>query len=171
MKSEIELAVNVLIGKPMWKSTRAADMASFQFGGRRTVQTFRGDTKEVGDFALHVQCAWRITMQEEIIVGSRDLYYPADFHGEDQDIPDDFDWDRDPNRRDKLLASLFMNNKREFVVQEIEVGIAGSLNITLSDSLSFGIFPDDSLSREHWRLFRPANDEPHFVVTGRGIEA
>ncbi|MBZ5671658.1 MAG: hypothetical protein LAO04_18265 [Acidobacteriia bacterium] len=170
MKAQIAAATAVLLGKPLWTCRRAGDMATFQFGERKKALDFYARPSEVGEYALHVQCAWRITCGDELVVGSRDLYYPADYHDTREDLPPEFDWDRDPNRRDKLLDSLFGNGTREFVVQRIEAGAAGSLHIALSDGYSLDVFPYDSLGGEHWRLFIPGKDEPHFVVTGRGIE-
>jgi hypothetical protein len=91
--------------------------------------------KEVGKYALHVQCAWRIASQEQVIVGSSDLYYPADYR-EGEDVPATFDYERDSNRRDKRLALLFQNGAKEFTVRNVLVGAAGALHISLSDGLS-----------------------------------
>ncbi|HLB87418.1 MAG TPA: hypothetical protein VJK29_07175, partial [Terriglobales bacterium] len=107
-------------------------MATFQFGGRIKGVDYYGRPSQVGDYALHVQCAWRITRGDEIVVGSGDLYYPAEYQNEHEEFPADFDWRKHPNRRDKLLRLLFENDVREFIVQRIEVGIAGNLRIELS---------------------------------------
>lgn len=170
VKARIESATAVLIGRTLWAGRRAADMATFQFGARKKVSDFFGRPSEVGEYALHVQCAWRITRDDQVVVGSRDLYYPADYHDVSEDLPSEFDWDRDPNRRDKLLGTLFGNGTRELVVQDVEVGAAGNLRIVLSDEYSLEVFPNDSLNHEHWRLFRPGVEEPHFVVIGNSIE-
>lgn len=154
----------------MWRCTRAADLASFQFGARSKVRDFRGATREIGEFALHVQCAWRIVREDRVIVGSRDLYYPADYSGEEE-IPPGFDWDRDLNLRDKRVQLLFGDGPVEFTVLKTEAGAAGSLSIALRGNLFLDIFPYDSLPHEHWRLFDPRTDTPHFVVTGSGIES
>jgi len=170
MREEIERATAVLIGKPLWGCGRAANLATFAFGERIKTVDFFGKPTEVGEYALHVQCAWHIGRGEEVIVGSRDIYYPADYQSEDEEIPPDFDWDKHPNRRDRLLRSLFEDGARSFTVQRVEVRLAGSLRLSLSDGFYLDVFPDDSLGREHWRLFMPRTEERHFVVTGRGIE-
>ena len=166
MKAEIEKATAVLVGKPLWTCRRAGDMATFQFGSRVKTLDLKGDPAEVGEYALHVQCAWRIARGDRVAVASRDLYYPADC-GEDEDVPPEFDWDHNPNRRDRLIGVLFENGRREFLVEGVEAGLAGSLHVALSDSLSLDVFPDDSFDGEHWRLFRPDKHARHFVVTGR----
>jgi hypothetical protein len=167
MKTEIERATLSLNGKALWRCLRAADMAMFDFGKRRASLDFWGNPREVGDLALHVQCAWRITQDDRVLVGSNDLYYPADYDENNARSPE-FDWERDPNRRDKLLASMFENGTKEFLVQKVEVGLAGSLHIALSGNLFLEVFPNDSLTGEHWRLFEP-DKKGHFVVTGSGI--
>ena len=170
MTAQIEGAVAVLCGRALWACRRAADMATFQFGERRNTTDYFGRPSTGGEYALHVQCPWRIIRDDEIVVGSADLYYPEELQNDGKEVPADFDWYRSPNRRDKLLRSLFEDGKRSFVVQKVEAGIQGSLRILLSDDLSLEVLPVDSLSHERWRLFRPGTDEPHLVVTGRGVE-
>jgi hypothetical protein len=168
MKKQVRRALDVLIGQPLWSSGRAADLEWFQFGQRKAVNGARGDTKEVGQYALHVQCAWRIRHGDQVVIGSRDLYYPP----EESDAPmEDFDWDvQGANRRDKRIAALFQNDTRHFLVREVEVGEAGAFTIILNDEYALDVFPDDSFRDEHWRIFKPSAEEPHFVVTGKGLE-
>jgi len=167
MKEQIQRALEVLKGKPLWSSGRAADLEWFQFGQRRRVTT-RGQTKEVGEYALHVQCAWRITHADEVVVGYRDLYYPAEATDE---VPEDFNWDiLGANRRDKKIAALFENETRQFLVRLVDVGEAGSFKIFLESDYALEVFPDDSLPDEYWRIFKPCAEGPHFVLTGKGVE-
>ena len=63
-----------LIGKAMWTCRRASDMAMFHVGSRRHVRTFKGEPAEIGEYALHVQCPWRIVRNDSIVVASGDLY-------------------------------------------------------------------------------------------------
>jgi hypothetical protein len=51
-------------------------------------------------------------------------------------------------------------------VKQILVGDAGSFTIVLDDEYAH-VFPDDSLSDEHWRIFQPSYELPHFVLTGK----
>ena len=106
MRERILEALGPLVGKPLWASGRAADMQTFQFGARRPRTNRRGEPVEVGEWALHVQCAWHISGPEGVVVGSRDLYYPP---GDDPyDEPPDFDWDRPgANRRDERADRFF----------------------------------------------------------------
>jgi len=166
MHERVQEALQVLIGKPLWSSGRAADLEWSQFGQRKTIQGVRGDTKEVGEYALHVQCAWRMRHSDQVVVASRDLYYPAT----ETDGPvQDFDWDvQGANRRDRLIAELFQNETRQFSVQEVTVGNAGAFTILFRDAYALDVFPDDSLRDEHWRIFKPYAGESHFVLRGSG---
>jgi len=167
VKTRIAGSIAALIGKALWKCTRAADLASFHFGGPVKVRDFFGNDREVGEYALHVQCAWRITRNDHVVVGSRDLYYSSNL--DEEESPENFDWDHGRNRRDVLLDKLFEGSPG-FTVQSLEVGRGGGVNILLDAGLSLELFPDDSLSDEHWRLLRPATEEPHFVVSGKGVQ-
>lgn len=160
MREQIEKAVSVLIGKHLWGCSRAADLASFAFREPHRVSN--------GEYGLHVQCAWQIARGERVLVGSADVYYPAD--AVDGEPSEEFDWDKGPNRRDKMLYELFEGGKHRYAVLAVKAGAAGKLVVELSEGLSLEILPDDSLPHEHWRLFQPHRETPHFVVTGNGIE-
>ena len=56
-------------------------------------------------------------------------------------------------------------------MKRILVGKAGSFTIVLDGELALDVFPDDSLSDEHWRMFEPSSKVSHFVVTGNGLKA
>lgn len=170
MRLEIESATKCLIGKGLWGFSRAANLATFQIGNRQTLPSRKGGTRVVGEYALHIDCAWNITREDQIVMASQDLYYPAGHEDPRQSIPEEFDWERDPNRLDELSRALFQDDAREFVVKGIEVGAAGSLSLELSDGYRLEVFPDNSSSYEFWRLFKPGVDESHFVVTNRGVE-
>jgi hypothetical protein len=40
----------------------------------------------------------------------------------------------------------------------------------LGDGFALDVMPDESTSGDHWRLFVPRSDQPHFIVTGDSIE-
>src|SRR5215469_12834765 len=130
MKEEIQRSLEPLIGIPLWSSGRAADLEWFHFGQRRTV-TARDRTKEVGEYALHIQCAWRIRHGDRVVIGSRDLYYPRE---ESVDPVEDFDWDvQGANRRDKRIAELFQNETRQLMVRDVQVREAGAFTISFDN--------------------------------------
>jgi hypothetical protein len=161
MRQEIEAALQVLIGMPVLSVGRAADLHWFQFGTQHIVANSRGGTKAVGDYALHVQCAWRIRTNSKIIAASRDRYVPA--NGIEVD---DFDWDSPGNNLCDHRIATWLKEIAEalptvIMVSSDEVGIL------------IEVFPDTSLVDEyyeHWRLFQPASETTHFVVSNSGLD-
>lgn len=167
MRDAIQRAAEALVGKPVWKCTRAADMACFQFGAHRQVTNSRGETVEVGEYALHLQCPWRITKGDQVVIAALDVYKPREDNQADDSS--DFDWDHEENLLEERAKSIFGNGMREYVVQRVEAGNGGALTMVLQGGLWFEIVPSDSTKGEHWRLFQPRTDNEHFVVTGGGI--
>jgi hypothetical protein len=162
MRYEIEKKLEVLVGSVLYQSSRAADLAVFHFGDRRI-----NGSRYITEYSLHVQCPWCITRDDRVIVGSSDLYYPA---GNMQVNSSEFDWDRNPNRRDELIRDLFGSDGQEFLIDKIEVASAGDFNISMDNSsLVLKVLPDSSMNEEYWRFFKRNSEEPHFVVTANGI--
>lgn len=159
--SEVERALQPLAGKRLWRCTRAASMACFDLGASRKVKAFVGGAKDVGEFALHVQCPWRITHEDRIVVASEDVYYPAGHRSGDQ-LPAEFDWEHVSNLRDKRLSELFERNE-SLIVEQMQVGSAGAVSICLSGGFVMEIFPVDA-NVESWRLFEPGENKRHFVA-------
>jgi hypothetical protein len=169
MTRQVQDPLAMLVGKALWGCGRAADMATFQFGLRVKRKDSLNRPSEVGEYALHIQCAWHIRRGERVLVGSRDLYFPDALTDLNQGIPPDFDWDRHPNRRERQLRSLFEDGRREFAVNSVELRPDGRLRIDLDQQLSLEAFPDNSLPNEHWRLFSPTTNGDHVIMTGIGI--
>jgi hypothetical protein len=78
MKAEVGAALMPLLGLPIWSTGRAGDLVWFQIGERRTVPSSDGSPREVGTYAIHVSCPWRLINQDRLLVGSGDLLTPAD---------------------------------------------------------------------------------------------
>lgn len=164
--------ISMLIGKPLWRCTRTADTACFHFGNRHQRKTFRGDDCEVGDFALHIQCSWRIIRGDEILVGKEDLYEPDPAASNPV-----FDWKK-ANLQDARVRKLFADNQRQFTVVGTALRSGGELDILFDDELRLEVFPNSSLQTrdmEHWRLFSPSEPSesnsktPHLVFSGAGL--
>jgi hypothetical protein len=164
--SDIQRRLSALVGLPLWALGRAADLAWFEFGDRRTVLSHLGKEKLVGDYALHIQCPWRITRDDKIITGRGDIFCTPE--ESEEPIPADFDWQKG-NRFDRIIAALFDHQPRQFTVQGVQAGGVGSLVIELEDGYKLEVFPHDSESGEHWRLFKPYSDDPHLAFSGAGL--
>jgi hypothetical protein len=174
--ARMEAALAPLVGLPLWKSHRAADLQVFQFGAKRTVTSNFGPRKgqgsEVGEYALHVQCSWRIRGPRGIVVASGDRYYRA---GPDPLLKDDEGSDSSSpiaTRCDERIYEWL--DARAYDVERVSVDAIGSIALSLSEDFALDVFPDNSLDGEygeHWRLLRPSDLTSHFVVGGDGIDA
>ena len=166
LSSDVLSQLHPLIGLQFTAAGRAADLEWFSFGEDRTVLIDDESTKIVSDYALHVQCAWRICDSSRIIVASRDRYYPPDPTTE---VEGDFDWDvSGGNLCDIRIRELMDSFNGQFPrVERITADNVGSLTVFLSSSIVIEVFPDNSYldeDSEHWRFFRPYIKQPHFVV-------
>jgi hypothetical protein len=167
MKDQIETNLRVLIGQPLVSVTRAANMQMFGFG--KWVDAIEGEARKVGEYALHLQCVWRVVSSNRIIVAQRDMYYPL---GDPETEPEHWMWDRQgANRcdeRTKRLITQYTNCP--LIVESIVADEIGGLSLLFSEGIKLEVFPDDSLPDEYWRFFKPGTEENHFVVSGEGVE-
>jgi len=169
MKKKIEEILGSLIGLPLTSIGRACDLEWLGFGDIIEVMDSRGNKKKVEEYALHIQCAWRLTGAKGIIVASQDRYYPRDgWEGNEED----FDWDvQGENRCDQLTKKyLEANEKNRLIVKSVKADRFGGFVLTLDNGDSLEAFPDDTTNLENWRFFKPYSGLSHFVVTSDGIE-
>jgi hypothetical protein len=165
MKEKINRTLEQLIGLELTRTTRAANMECLKFGQQLINDKVHG-LLNIGQFGIHLQCPWRITKGQEILIGSFDLYDQADQNAK---YDPDFNWDRpDANLRDKKLNELIRDNR--LTVEKIVTDDFGGFEITFTANVKLMTFPANSLEYEYWRLLdnRPKL-ENHFVVSGEGI--
>jgi hypothetical protein len=155
-----------LMGKPLWAAGRAANLQWFQFGRRREVSSSlpsrRGQVREVGELALHVQSPWRLRVGADLLVGSYDLNFPWGVFKR-SDIPNDFDWQTNRTRLDELIETVRANLMPAEVINVI-VGMAGAFTLLLRGDLWLEVFPNATSQSEHWRLFVPGDSELEHLV-------
>jgi hypothetical protein len=162
-----------LIGLKLSIARRAANMSNFQFGQVREV-----DRGTVGEYALHVDCPWRLEGPHGIVTGWLDLWEPAEETG------DDFDWptwteEKKDNLQEKRLGELLggydeqthsvVNVTANLEVGDVQTDAYGGAVLRLSDGSRLVLFPAGSRC-EDWRIFQPQSDGPHFVVAGGKVE-
>jgi hypothetical protein len=169
---EITAHLQPLIGLGLSIARRAADMRIFHFGRIRQVE--KGT---VGDYALHIQCPWRLEGPQGIMTGRSDLWEPA------EDSPDidweTWDYDKDENLQDKLIGEFLkgydpqtgsvVNATGQLIVETVEGDAYGGAIIVLSGGFRLVLFPAGTCG-EDWRIFQPQMLESHFVITGGRIE-
>ena len=139
---------------------RAADMLWAHFGEWSDTPNTRDGNRYMGDWALHVQCPWRITQPPEIVVASGDCFYEA---GSDEP----YNWETAGESRFDRYA-ITLNNEFETsppLVDTVNVDGVGGFSLRFLCGYIFEVFPDLSSNsdNEQWRLFRPGRVESHFV--------
>jgi len=170
MREAIRSQIGKLIGLNLQYAGRASNLFWLGFGELISV-TRRGKTEELAEYALDIQCSWRIIKDNKILVGSRDFYSPRTGWNQEND---DFDWDVQGNNRfDERIESFIENTKEHVAVERVEPDEVGGLKIFLSQGYLLEVFPDTSEDDEYsefWRFFNRRENSPHFVVTGNGIK-
>lgn len=170
MREDIKTELGKLIGLKLQYAGRASNLFWLGFGEMVLVKRRKG-TELLAEYSLHIQCAWRITKENKILVASRDFYYPRS--DSDEEI-DSFDWDVQGNNRfDEKIKNLMEDVKGKLIVEGIDSDDIGGLKVYLSEKYVLEAFPDESdddEDSEFWRFFNMKDDSPHFVVEGNGIQ-
>jgi hypothetical protein len=148
LTASIETALAPLIGLPLWAAGHAADMLWVQFGAKIPAPLMRDPKREAGEYALHVQCPWRVSGLTGVVAGSSD----------------------DAAADHQLATWLDAHRTDPVRVIAIAADRCGGFIATLTHHFAFEVFPEESSEREQWRLLQPGKDVPHFVVLGTGIE-
>jgi hypothetical protein len=150
-------ALSQIVGLPLTAARRALDMRMFAFGELRAV-----DRGSVGDFALHIQCPWRLEGPDGIVTGRSDLWEPV----EDK-TPRDENWDyeQSPNLQDARLESWLAQKEPPLFVKSVDADEFGGAAINVDQDFVLRLFPAGTRG-EDWRLFGSRTDAPHFVISG-----
>ena len=171
LKDEIERGLAPLIGQPLWDAGRDSAMLWLQLGERRMRPDVQLGRREVGAYALHVSCPWRLVGPEGLVVASGDLFTPADPLAD----LEDFEWDAPgANWCDvRLQAFIAATADAPLAVSVVSADELGSLRLFFGDQFVLDVFPDSSyaahVESEFWRLLQPGSGAPHFVVGSAGI--
>lgn len=148
-----------LIGLKLSIARRAGSMRGFHFG---RIHLLEDGT--AGDYALHIQCPWRLDGPDGTVTGSSDLWE----HTSGMAMPDEWEPNEHDNVQDARLGNLLkgydlatrshINITDQLVVEQVEMSKHGDVTIELLGGYSLAIFPAGSVG-EQWRIFRPSSDE------------
>lgn len=157
MTDDTARALANLVGQRWWAANRSLNLHSLQFGGPVPFTRRDGTRVEVGRYALHIQCAWRITDENGVVVGSRDRMTPR---GNPDEVPEGFTWNVPGSTLcdEKVEQLLQAHAASPLVVESVEIGHHGAFRLALSSSLALEVFPDSSKD-EQWRFMDRAGDD------------
>ncbi|MCL2807484.1 MAG: hypothetical protein FWD27_04875 [Coriobacteriia bacterium] len=151
--------VKRIIGSQGFYIGRAAAMAWMGF--------VFGDT----EYALHVQCSFRIRDYSEILVTDMEMLEPTEslLSSESFDY-DTFHWDvQGVNRYDEWVRALDPALLSTLKVVGARVNSYGDLTVLFEQNIAIEVFAN-SAADECWRLFERGSLASHLVMLGSGIE-
>lgn len=172
LKGEIERALAPLLGRAVWGAGRDRASLWLQLGERIERRVEPDTARDVGEYSLHVSCAWRLVGPEGIHVASGDMFTPADREGD----PEDFDWDTPGASWCDVRLAQFIDATADSprAVSGVSADELGSVRLFLGDDFVLDVFPDsshaDHVESEFWRLLHPADGSPHVVVGSYGLD-
>jgi hypothetical protein len=151
-RKEIERRLSVLDGLKLSSVNRAADMLTLGFGSLRPVTNFRGDVKYVGQWALHIQCTWKLEDGTGVVATQ------ADLSGTDEEAYAMAD------RLRELVVT-----RGDSVVNGVASNATGGIILWLSRGFRLVVVPDGIEDSEDWRFFAPGVNAAHLVIKGGTI--
>ena len=152
IRSEIERRLRVLSGLELSGVNRAADMLTLVFGPLHPVINFKGALKYVGEWALHVQCMWRLNEAGGVVATSDDL------RGSDENAC---------ATAGRLQAMLLECGP--VFVEAVSVGEGAGVTLSLSRGFRLIVTPDRVGDDEDWRFFSLHERAVHLVIEGGKI--
>lgn len=159
-----------LVGEKLYKIGRAAAMCWIHFGDPVEID-LRGRKRIVGEYALDLDCPWRIQNRNGCIeLGSADMFTPSSEYDPDCSPDEEFNWDIQGNNLfDERAARLFPKDA-QIVVTAATLSGSYDLVIKFSNGMKLETFVNVSSYEECWRLFKPGMHSEDLVATGTGIE-
>ena len=154
---------DVLIGLRLSIIRRAADMLVLHFG---PIRCHPSGTGTVADYALHVQCPWRLDGPSGTVTGRDDLW---EYAGPGQ-RPQNWSPDDGLSLQDQKFANLFVwdestrswvNESDGFGVIAAQQASRGDVRLHLANAHEILLFPASCI-HEAWRLFA-IDGERHVV--------
>lgn len=169
MANESEDALNQLIGLPMWHAGNAGSMQWFEFGECREIIKPDNSSRLVGEWALHVFCAWRICNLTQILVASYDrcrkielLENYVENFGRDEKFDERLAGESQANLK---IKAFFADKTDSLRVSKAVVDNVGGFQLRFETDIFLDVFPDCSIEGfEHWRIFKPVTNSAHFVM-------
>ena len=163
-QKEINEILEKMINQKVRTIGRASGMLWLGLGEEIDYVDYKGRTTKKSEYALHLQCPWRIKNTEScIVVASYDMYEP----NSTTKWSEDFDWDiQGNNLYDEKVKNWFEEQDRSVIAYELKTNL--DLAVTFDDGNSLEIFINTTADVECWRFFsfRSKND---VVVSGVNV--
>lgn len=134
---------------------RCSDMIWISFGKELLVRNYRNEEVKKSEYALHIQCPFRISKNNKILLSNYDIY--TSIEGSIND-----DWDVIGNNRyDKIVEDLLIP-MLPLKVNKVNFSKIGDIEILFKDNIAINIFVNSSEIAEEWRFINNNTGE-HYV--------
>lgn len=164
-----EKRLGVLVGTRLTEMHRCLNMEMFGFGPLRpSVREFgpgKGTVVEHAEFSLHVQCPWRITKNQQIVMGEGDRRILIDWFDTNNLSP--AEKDELPRLLERRVAEFQKLKPNGLLVAHVTIDQMKGLEIGFEENYVLTVFPENTSSDkcdEYWRYFS-WSEEKHLVAT------
>ncbi|UPA30836.1 hypothetical protein L0P85_01470 [Terrisporobacter glycolicus] len=124
---------------------RCSDMIWISFGKELLIMNYKNQEVKKSEYEFHIQCPFRISKNNKVILGNYDIYTLLD-----DSISDD--WDViGSNRYDKILNEILLP-MLPLKVNKVNYSKIGDIEILLEDNIVINIFVNSSDLDEEWRF-------------------
>lgn len=163
MNDNIKNDLEMLKGKKLSYIGRSCELIQIGFGEMRTEISLTQKKKRISQYALHIQCPFRITKNDKILFGYSDLFISSD------DLNPIVDLDKQNSTKFDFKANENNLNLMNQTVLDVKVTQFGDIIITLDDII-ISTFICETSGGEAWRFFETRKNKEHIVATCDGIE-
>lgn len=162
-RERIEKRLKKLIGKYFFYMSRMGDSIGLWIGQKCRSHDLK-EMREHREYALHIQCAWRLinTKNFEVILGSYDMFLESSLYKENYDA---MKWDDMGTKLYDEKHKFFFENRTEDVyIKDIKLSKNKEIEIIFSNDTKLETFAWYSHKGELWRLFETQKNTRHLVV-------
>ena len=121
--------LEILRGTKLNAIGRAAAMCWMSFGDLIEIES-HSELRTVGQYALDLDCPWRIRYNSKILLASSDMFEPASTCQNDET----FEWDIQGNNLFDERAAMLCSREPILAVRSIELSPTYDLKITFSNN-------------------------------------
>ena len=163
IKKEIEDKLSLLLNTKWDCFGRAGNLLWSGFGESVTITDMKGNLRTVSEYSLHISCAWRLILEDKILVAYGDYYIPREGLTDDN-----FNWELfGENRFDEKAILISQDiNRNSIHVIDIKADNLGGFKLYFDNKYVLEVFPNNSLGEEYWRFISNNPQSEHFVVFG-----
>lgn len=151
--------LKVIIGKPVRYITRSVNIINLGIGNTYQKKTKKGVMYEVAEFALHIQSPFRLTENEDIILGSDDLWVEPK-----SDLSKGMNEDKHSYFYFRTIYTA--NEIKNQNIEDVMINDFGDLVVCMGKFKLIVFNLNSSSELETWRFFKTKCDEPHVVCYG-----